>query len=437
MGRVAVVTGWVPLQTRHVTEAYHDNCIKMLAAAVDGGAASYVGRKELKGCHAYMWKDLRPAMYPEPDRYPTEQDCTNSNIVQHERLIWALEAWKETRADVLVWLDYGLLKQGHNWKAGPVLPIHVKEFVERVSEVEEWNEIPFPGIWNMDYDKPWDPPVDGWAGVPFRFVGSTHIWPIKYLPEIATVYYSELARFITRTQRMPVDLPIWCYTERRSPWLPWRQYLAEYDRTQLTNYWPLIPMSELCELSRSYGCDKGGRHLIAGDTCHEYTIAYHERWKDRRASVRRLLEVGVNHGASLRMWQDYFPNAEIIGLDIDPRTMFQEGRIRTFLCDQSNAASLYKVMNQLGDDKFDIIIDDGSHEPASQILTAQVLMPYLKKDGEYYIEDVYHDSALGAYASAIGGDYRFNALVCPNGIGRACDPDTFGPEQLLVLRHPD
>jgi hypothetical protein len=35
-------------------------------------------------------------------------------------------------------------------------------------------------------------------------------------------------------------------------------------------------------------------------------------------------------GGSLRAFREFFPNARIIGLDIDREALFQEGRISTF-----------------------------------------------------------------------------------------------------------
>ena len=37
---------------------------------------------------------------------------------------------------------------------------------------------------------------------------------------------------------------------------------------------------------------------------------------------------------------------------------------------------------------FDFIVDDGSHIPEHQVMTANVFMPLLKPDGIYTIEDI-------------------------------------------------
>src|SRR5215472_6132210 len=106
-------------------------------------------------------------------------------------------------------------------------------------------------------------------------------------------------------------------------------------------------MTPLCELAKFYGSDKGGEHLKAGDTCHNYTKFYHEMFKDRRNDVEAVLEIGIAHGHSLRMWRDYSPQALIFGIDHNPACMFEEPRIRCFTADQYDEDALHRVMGNL------------------------------------------------------------------------------------------
>jgi len=148
---------------------------------------------------------------------------------------------------------------------------------------------------------------------------------------------------------------------------------------------PLIP------LARKYCCDK----LFT----HSYIPFYEELFDGME--VKRLLEIGIGyeelmtpfvpkyiHGASLKMWEEYFPEAEIFGCDIRKDTLFNEGRIRTYVCDQSNPRSLENLITWIGED-FDVIIDDGSHVTEHQIIAARTLIPHLNHEGGVYIiEDV-------------------------------------------------
>jgi hypothetical protein len=117
----------------------------------------------------------------------------------------------------------------------------------------------------------------------------------------------------------------------------------------------------------------------------------------RNKTVKRILEIGIGykdlmepfvpqyiHGASLRMWRDYFPDAEIYACDILPETLINDGRIHSIEVDQSKASDLEKLLPW---GPFDVIIDDGSHLPLHQIFTAKFLLPHLSRGGMYVIED--------------------------------------------------
>ena len=94
---------------------------------------------------------------------------------------------------------------------------------------------------------------------------------------------------------------------------------------------------------------------------------------------------GYLPGGSLRAWRDYFPNAIVTGMDVQPDTQFVEERIKTMLCDSRNSQN---VEQALGDLTFDIIIDDGSHNDDSQLYTLLNLYQRVKPGGFYVIEDV-------------------------------------------------
>lgn len=146
--------------------------------------------------------------------------------------------------------------------------------------------------------------------------------------------------------------------------------------------------SYLEHLFTAYGTDKG----IWG-----YTAAYEKYLEQKRFDVKRVLEIGIcgfrdipNNvvGASLFAWRDYFPNAEIFGIDYDPRFIFNDQqRIRTARCDAYNSAQLHEVIDAFGGN-FDLIVDDAVHDPLPQINLLCDLFPYLLRDGVYAIEDV-------------------------------------------------
>jgi hypothetical protein len=141
------------------------------------------------------------------------------------------------------------------------------------------------------------------------------------------------------------------------------------------------------------------------------------------------------------MWEEYFPNAQIIGMDINKQCLFSEGRIRCVYGNQGNIDSLLKAV--LGY-TFDLIIDDGSHLAHHQIDSASVLLPYVAPGGIYVIEDIdfggsYTSCTAKELASKIDVPSDFNCFIKPTtiGLGKAhCHCGCGGPEKLIVfIRH--
>jgi hypothetical protein len=140
---------------------------------------------------------------------------------------------------------------------------------------------------------------------------------------------------------------------------------------------------------------------------HPFTPVYFELLKDKRKSIKKVLEIGVGYektalpwrpyrtGASLLMWRDFFPNALIYGADNDPKAIYNGKRIKSFLCNQSKKEDLTKLIKKVGSD-IDLLIDDGSHKLKDQIFTCLTLMPMIKKDVIYIIEDVKYPKKISS-----------------------------------------
>ena len=91
---------------------------------------------------------------------------------------------------------------------------------------------------------------------------------------------------------------------------------------------------------------------------HNYLTLMDFHFTPRRNSASKILEIGVQTDRSVKMWEDYFPNAEIYGLDIDPKCkQYEKNRVKIVIGDQNNINDLSKLPND-----FDVIIDDGSHQ---------------------------------------------------------------------------
>ncbi|WP_158944583.1 bifunctional 2-polyprenyl-6-hydroxyphenol methylase/3-demethylubiquinol 3-O-methyltransferase UbiG [Granulicella sp. S190] len=143
--------------------------------------------------------------------------------------------------------------------------------------------------------------------------------------------------------------------------------------------------ADLNKLAILYGTDKNGSHF--------YTQHYQRYFSEWRLQPLRVLEIGVggyentNEGAwSLRMWKRFFPNAQIVGIDLYDKSHLSEDRITVLQADQTDEKRLAEISKQFG--PFDIIIDDGSHLNEHVIKTFGILFPLLKNPGFYAVEDL-------------------------------------------------
>lgn len=235
MPRCKVVSAYVPLDVKHLTREQYKSYGERLRAAVGWSRSVVFDDYPISNCWLYqhLWKVTggQPLIYPpasavSPDRYATPARMVESNIVQHQRTSWMVQAAKaDPEVEVWIWLDLAIMKQG-DWTGKPVTADVVDAFVERVSRAE-FDDIPFPGIWDRG---PISDTGDNW-----RFCGSTHIIPRKHLFLVDEFYRYECRKFIERTKTVPLDLPIWAATEANST-LPFRWYKANHDATQLTEF---------------------------------------------------------------------------------------------------------------------------------------------------------------------------------------------------------
>jgi hypothetical protein len=130
-----------------------------------------------------------------------------------------------------------------------------------------------------------------------------------------------------------------------------------------------------------------GQKYQPSKRAHHYLPYYWMHFRDIRMQVRKVCEIGLQNDASIRMWEEFFPNAEIFGIDIDPRCEeFSGDRRRVFIGDQSDRKFLGHFLDEVGGG-LDIVIDDGSHLVDHQLSSFEVLFPALTEHGIYAMED--------------------------------------------------
>jgi len=146
----------------------------------------------------------------------------------------------------------------------------------------------------------------------------------------------------------------------------------------------------LAEIYARFSAADGG-----GDkgTAHSYIEIYEsEMTKTEGIS---LLEIGVWQGHSIRMWQEYFVDSEIIGIDITKKHLLFA--VPVLLADAT------QPIPHLDGKTFDYIIDDGSHLLHDQINTFRLLWDKVKEGGKYFIEDIIGDGEMQEIQEMLSG----------------------------------
>ena len=140
---------------------------------------------------------------------------------------------------------------------------------------------------------------------------------------------------------------------------------------------------------------------------HNYIDTYEKIFSPFQHEEINLMEIGVLLGGSLELWESYFTKAQIYGLDdfsqIHTNSDFGEIDVshdvvvnklkkydRIKFIEPVNARHELTVREKIGSlgVEFDIIIDDGDHDPVSQLEVFDNFIPYLSPEGVYIIEDV-------------------------------------------------
>ena len=159
-----------------------------------------------------------------------------------------------------------------------------------------------------------------------------------------------------------------------------------------------------------------------------YFPVYEKHFGLIRNKPIKILEIGVLNGGSLEMWRYYFPEATIVGIDIDPncKQHEQEG-INIRVGDQTDEKFLQSLIDEFGD--FDLIIDDGSHHVNHVNKTFQFLFSKLANDGIYFIEDTH-----AAYWSSHGG-----SITAPESINNVAKEmiDSINADHARGQKQPD
>jgi hypothetical protein len=129
------------------------------------------------------------------------------------------------------------------------------------------------------------------------------------------------------------------------------------------------------------------------NTVHSYLPLYQQLLIGKKETALNVLEVGIFLGGSIKLWSDFFINANVHGLDIMHINDVWEGiknKEKIVLHTSTNAYSpdFFNSHFLHTNTKFDFMLDDGPHTLESMQQFIQLYSQIMTDDGILIIEDV-------------------------------------------------
>ena len=153
------------------------------------------------------------------------------------------------------------------------------------------------------------------------------------------------------------------------------------------------------------------------NTIHSYIDVYERLFSSKKENAKNILEIGMFGGGSMKLWRQYFKNADIFGVDLVPIETSQEYYGLMYELNEDSRTHLYTSTDGYdekfiqenfldADIEFDIIVDDGPHSLESQINCINLYTPLMAKDGILVIEDIQRPEFLSVLCNNVVDDLK-------------------------------
>ena len=185
-----------------------------------------------------------------------------------------------------------------------------------------------------------------------------------------------------------------CFPKASAAWLIHREIL--YGGMQKNVERKIVsPNDPRNEAELQHGGMRGGDRMLF----HKYAAEYSRYLKQFEFNEKLVVaEIGILRGNGLAIWCDLFPNARVLGLDIDighfeknkanllslGAFSLNSAEIHTYDQFKRGEEVLTKILKG---DTIDICIDDGCHLDEAILCTIESAMPHMSKKFVYFVED--------------------------------------------------
>ena len=173
-----------------------------------------------------------------------------------------------------------------------------------------------------------------------------------------------------------------------------RNLIFKFKKKILIDNDNITPKS-LDYLFHEYGSDKANIFKPNQHPGHGYSIYYEKKLEIYKNKNLNILEIGSYAGASAAAFTKYLPKSKIYCFDVNISNFkYKSENIYVYGIDINNQKKVFKTLNKIFSEqnfsKFDLIIDDGSHNLSDILVSLKFFFKYVKNEGLYIIEDYKH-----------------------------------------------
>lgn len=307
-----------------------------------------------------------------PSTRNPNKDTVDYFCIQAMKLELLAKSVSKCTTPYLAWIDFGVF---HMIQAKEEGQATLRDLSTRTYPT---NKLIAPGCWpHGEY---------GLDSVCWRFCGS---FVLGHRDLFAPAYQRQQELFQSISPALTWEVNIWSRMDDMF-------YMYSADHNDSLFSVPDYKM-RLCDLVDNSATDK--------NTQHSYLDTYELLFSPHKESATHVLELGIGgHAGGLKLFRDYFPNAQIHGVDILPRSPLWGNDPRITIHSETNGYSL-TTLNQFGDTKFDVIVDDGPHTLESMVFVVSKYSALLKEGGVLVVEDVPQDSWIPILQNATPQQY--------------------------------
>lgn len=149
--------------------------------------------------------------------------------------------------------------------------------------------------------------------------------------------------------------------------------------------------TDLCFLGKKYSTNKSSLNLDGHRS--GYTSLYSFLFSSLKEKKCLLAEIGIEKNGSTNMWRAYFPRARIDCFELDKKKieLAKKQKLKNVHYHYIDVSSPQTITHQFNKvkKKFDIIIDDSTHEFDHQVNIIKNTHKFIKSGGYLVIEDIY------------------------------------------------